>query len=278
MNTCLALCIAAATTTVSAAAPEPKLDPAARTMILMRAAAALLTGYVEAGPSLAESEQKLVLGSTVGTRIGPELARWLPVKDGWGHPLRFAFLDDEVLVFSFGADGQPDVRYDELADPTRAERPLPAIASSPDRDIILINAEFVQKPETPRSSTERAMREIRSIATAIESFAVDNDRYPGPTSGLKTIAVLASDVEPTYIKELPRVDPWGEPYWVWSNGKSYIIVTGGSDATLDRGYLAGDTAAPDLQEGVETSDTKADIVFFDGQFVRYPHAKRKPGE
>jgi len=272
MNTFLALCIAAATTTVPAAAPEPTLDPATRTMILMRAAGAVLMGYSETGRPLAEPEQKLILGSTVGARIGPELARWLPVKDGWGRPLRFRFLDDEIIVISFGADGLPDLPYDEPVDPT-AKPPVRLLESSPDRDIILVNDEFAQKPETPRSSAEQALREIRSIGTAMESFAVDNDRYPGPTSGLKTIGIVAGDLEPTYIKELPRVDPWGEPYWVWSNGKSYVIVSGGSDAALDRGYLAGDAAAPDLEKGVETSDPKADIVFLDGQFVRYPDAK-----
>ena len=268
MTTFLAFCILAATTTAPTAAPEPTLDPAARTMILMRAASALLFGYEEAGQSLVESEQKLVLGSTVSARIGPELARWLPVKDGWGHPLRFVFNGDEIGVISFGADGQPDIRYEDPSDSR-----VGTIPSTPDRDIILANNQFIQKPETPKTSLERAMREIRSIATAMESFAVDNDRYPGPTSGLKTIAAVAGDLEPIYIKTLPRVDPWGQPYWVWSNGKSYIIVSGASDAALDRSYLVGDAAAPDLKEGVETSDAQADIVFLDGVFVRYPRSE-----
>jgi hypothetical protein len=65
-----------------------------------------------------------------------------------------------------------------------------------------------------------------------------------------------------YISRLPRVDPWGNPYRLWSDGRSYCLVCGGDDGAIR--WQPG-------QEGAgETSAPGADIVFCDGTFLTVP--------
>src|SRR5262245_21509044 len=80
--------------------------------------------------------------------------------------------------------------------------------------------------------TRKAMADLRAIGTVMESYAVDHNAYP-ETTGLDPVEELAGRVEPVYIKKLPRTDPWGKPYYVWSTGKQYLVVSGGADRTLD---------------------------------------------
>jgi type II secretory pathway pseudopilin PulG len=121
----------------------------------------------------------------------------------------------------------------------------------------------------PEDLTRKAMADLRAIGTVMESFAVDSNVYPGPTSGLRPIEELAGQVEPVYIRKLPRTDPWGQPYYVWSTGQQYLVVSGGSDATLDLKYES--SKAPDdavASPGPVAKDTD-DLVFVNGQFVRW---------
>src|SRR5215212_5240736 len=52
-----------------------------------------------------------------------------------------------------------------------------------------------------RSKQKRSMADIRTIATAVEAYATDHNRYPPPGE-------LESSVVPTYVKSLPKVDGW----------------------------------------------------------------------
>lgn len=94
---------------------------------------------------------------------------------------------------------------------------------------------------------------------------------------MQTLDVLASALEPIYIRSLPRLDGWEHPYLVWSDTKTYFILSGGADGVLDRDYLASvDPTAALAKDSSATTDPTADIVFSDGQFVRWPMDGERP--
>jgi len=60
---------------------------------------------------------------------------------------------------------------------------------------------------------------------ALESWSIEHERYPVVSS----VAELVPLLEPTYVKALPRVDGWGRPIEVASNGREYVIASRGGD-------------------------------------------------
>ena len=119
-----------------------------------------------------------------------------------------------------------------------------------------------------RGKQKRTMADIRSIGTAWEEFSIDNERYPGPTEGWVELAAVADGIEPVYIRSLPTMDGWGNPFLYWSDGTSYRIVSTGKDGEEDRNW-----ADLDLEQTMATQDLNQDIVFANGVFVVYPEAK-----
>lgn len=247
-----------------------------RTMFNMRVAASALQTYLEAREQLPDSGGKLLSPHQLVEALGANLPRdWrdaLTARDGWGHPLAFITRSRGFTIFSFGSDGEPDADYG-TAPGTVSDT---EVVSKPDveglrRDVILDDTGFVQRPEPEPSPAIRAMADMRSIGTAIESYAVDVNRYPGPTNGLQPVDVFADALEPVYIESLPRLDPWGKPFLVWSDGNDYLVISAGADGALDADYLtADDPAQAATRNGARTTDPNADIVFAGGQFVRYP--------
>jgi hypothetical protein len=77
------------------------------------------------------------------------------------------------------------------------------------------------------------------------------------------VSAVRSQLEPDYVRELPTNDQWGQPYLVWSDGTTYRIVSGGTDASVERDWTG------ELESG-EFIDSDSDIVFGDGQFLRWP--------
>jgi len=131
--------------------------------------------------------------------------------------------------------------------------------------------EVVQKVAQEREQRhpwQRTMRDIRSIATAVEAYATDENKYP-QESDLKKVIV------PTYIKELPEKDGWGNAYsyTVSPDGQHYRIASAGSDSVF-----AWDTRKITLTEAKEpkySEDLGEDIIYQDGEFVQEP-AVTKP--
>jgi type II secretory pathway pseudopilin PulG len=72
---------------------------------------------------------------------------------------------------------------------------------------------------------------MRSVQTAIEAYAIDHGRYPAAHS----MAEMKDLVQPTYIKTTPLADAWGTEfrYVPTPDGKSYQLVSAGSDKTFD---------------------------------------------
>ena len=121
-----------------------------------------------------------------------------------------------------------------------------------------------------RAKQRRTMGDIRSIATAMEAYSVDLNRYPpaaGTTYGTITFtegttvgATLKGYISPTYIRVLPDRDGWNSyiNVQVTDNYSTYILGSAGRDGAWADGG------------GGPTTNFNADIIFTNGQFAQYP--------
>jgi len=131
-------------------------------------------------------------------------------------------------------------------------------------------ARQVQEEQQRRRPSEQTMADMREVATAAESWAVDHDDLYPPST---TWAELRKELEPTYIKELPLKDGWGNDFvWIVSQDrKHYRIVSAGADKAFDADSRR--IAAPSKE--VKLSDRlEDDIVYADGMFVQAPRASK----
>jgi type II secretion system protein G len=110
-----------------------------------------------------------------------------------------------------------------------------------------------------RGKQKRTMADMRSIGTAIESYAVDNNFYPKGMANAGAAAVSAF-VSPIYIKTVPTTDGWLNPWDCDSsaNGVNYTITSAAKDGTQG------------TNNGGTTTDFNSDIVFANGQFFQWP--------
>lgn len=115
-----------------------------------------------------------------------------------------------------------------------------------------------------RSRQKRTMADLRTVATAVEAYASQNDKYPPGSS----IADLAPALTPTYAKVLPSVDGWGKPlrYECWPAGecRSYAISSAGADQVFQH------ESAQEYTADTKTESFDCDLVFANGTFVQYP--------
>ncbi len=134
-----------------------------------------------------------------------------------------------------------------------------------------------------RSKQKRTMADIRSAATAWEARATDVNRYnaAGAVTGIAwpviTSANLISGLVPTYIKNLPTKDGWGngmvfraDAAWLGTNpvgtpANNYMIWSAARN-----GNGAGTTGFETAPNGGGTTAYDSDIIFSNGAFVQYP--------
>lgn len=110
---------------------------------------------------------------------------------------------------------------------------------------------------------KRTMADMRSIATVFEVYRIDHAALPGePYGGWQAVEGLRSRVQPVYIRELPVLDAWGNPFVYRVEGERYVIVSGGRDGTTSADWWTVAAGGP-----VESPD--ADLVLADGAFVQY---------
>ncbi len=109
-----------------------------------------------------------------------------------------------------------------------------------------------------RGKQKRSMADMRSIGTAIESYAVDQNRYPVAT----TVGVLQGFVQPIYIRTMPLVDGWQNGWTVTSATTNYTVTS-----------LAKDGATSAVTGGT-TTDFNCDILFVNGQFFQWPQGSQ----
>lgn len=111
-----------------------------------------------------------------------------------------------------------------------------------------------------RSKQRRTMADMRSVATAAEAYATDNNKYPEAGS----VAELSSALSPTYIQTLPSLDAWGTPLKYERLGDTgYAVASAGADKTFEHDSLSAYTPKP-------ISDYNSDLVYANGEFVQQP--------
>jgi type II secretion system protein G len=119
-----------------------------------------------------------------------------------------------------------------------------------------------------RAKQKRSMADIRSIATAWEARATDQNSYAAAATSFTIpgasvpFSVIATRLTPTYIKALPQNDGWGDPYTYANDaaGQVYMIRSAGKDNIYETtGYTVG-----------PTNSFAADIVYSNGAFICYP--------
>ena len=128
----------------------------------------------------------------------------------------------------------------------------------------------VQEEREQRHPWKRTMSDIRTIATAVEAYGTDEEKYP-PDSELKKV------LEPTYIKELPAKDGWGNAYFYMASpdGTHYRIASAGSDGVFEWDTRKISTA--EVKEPKYSESLADDIIYQDGMMVQVP-AITKPRE
>ena len=124
-----------------------------------------------------------------------------------------------------------------------------------------------------RSKQRRTMVDMRTIATAWESRAIETNHYNAAAAGYQGIdqPVGLDDLEgvltPTYAKRIPKFDGWSHPFLcftetAWGGGtraSQYVIISAGADNAVDPSVLPGPTTNYDC-----------DIIFSVGVFLVYP--------
>ena len=105
-----------------------------------------------------------------------------------------------------------------------------------------------------RAKQKRTMADLRGIATAVESYNVDNSAYPTATD----VSSLSALIRPGYIDTVPPEDGWGHAFVIQSVPLDYTIGSGGKDG----GSL--------VFVGGPTSNFDDAIIFSDGTFVQWP--------
>ncbi len=129
--------------------------------------------------------------------------------------------------------------------------------------------EMLREPRGNQKKEQVTAMRLRSAGSAIEAYAVDRDRYPGPTKGFVDLVEVQKDLEPSYIKELPLADGWGTPLLILSTGDAYWIVSAGEDGTFDRDYRSVADPRKDLP-GSGVAAPGGDIIYSNGTFHSWP--------
>ena len=128
-----------------------------------------------------------------------------------------------------------------------------------------------------RARQKRAMADLRSIATALETYSVDHNVYPTAAAAftlpsglaLPTVGVSSSVIgklQPSYIRLVPTVDPWMGTYLYSTNADAsdYALRSTGRDRSPEGTPVYG-----------PVSNFNQDIILVDGSFVQYPEGTQK---
>ena len=125
-----------------------------------------------------------------------------------------------------------------------------------------------------RSWQKRTMADLRTIGTALEAMGEETGAYDlGPRRSPPEVfhsvsrAELERALVPKYARKLPDLDGWKHPIRVYvgryddrGHARSYLVRSLGRDGRAEgRRYSLG-----------RTSGFDEDLVFSDGNFVRYP--------
>jgi type II secretion system protein G len=115
-----------------------------------------------------------------------------------------------------------------------------------------------------RGKQKRTMADMRAVGTAVEAFAVDNNKYPDSASN---VTIITDDVEPIYIKKVPTQDGWAHAFEYVSSptgaAQSYSIQSYGKNTTQEN------DCSTTSYKGI-TTNFNNDICFSQGSFTMFP--------
>lgn len=222
--------------------------------------------------SLPSTPRGLVSLASVRHSVTVHSPRYFPDRDAWGRELLYWSDGYDYMIVSYGADRQPDYDYDQPVPYDSVRRGT--VTRVPQQDIVVVGGEIWQAPVFRRWGLA-TMAMMRSISTAIESYAVDTNFYPGPTNGTVEVSTLASVLSPVYIRLLPTEDEWSYPLLYWSDLRNYAVISTGADGTAEFPYSTWQ-ASDFLSFPVDqTTEPTRDVVLVNGSFVQWPRGTRR---
>ena len=110
-----------------------------------------------------------------------------------------------------------------------------------------------------RGRQKRTMSDLRSIGTAVESYQVDNGGPPPVFGDRIAVSALIPKLVPTFIKELPEKDAWGNRIEWTSSGDEYSIYSPAADGREEHSLAVG-----------ATTSFSRDMYYSNGQFTVFP--------
>jgi general secretion pathway protein G len=127
-----------------------------------------------------------------------------------------------------------------------------------------------------RGKQKRSMSDMRTLATAIEAYAVDNNLYPPANCPTGTWASSNAPVQlgstssfsllsPTYVAQPPTKDGWQNLFFYkvdTTAGQHYALASGGRNLVLDS-LVCG-----------TTTNFNDDIYYSDGTFIQWPEGSQ----
>lgn len=126
-----------------------------------------------------------------------------------------------------------------------------------------------------RARQRGSMAEIRGVATALEAYAIDLDRYP-PASGFtlpnglvlpsENLLVVRGYLVPTYLRAIPLIDGWNSWFLYGTNDpqSDYVISSAGRGGVSETAPVFG-----------PTTTFQNDIILVNGKFVQWPEGVQR---
>ncbi len=248
---------------------RPMNDPVQRTMTTMRLIGTQIedlhrnTGILPAADGELRTVRVVLSMGPVATESHAEYS------DGWGRPVRYRANAQSYELISYGGDGRPDRDYaSQRLFPGRFSEILEATTAS--ADLVLVDGRFTQRPFGSRTAAFETINGINRLFMASASFAVDNNRYPGSTTGFVPVSELAADLVPVYMQDLPTHDGWGRPLLYFASASSFVLASFGVDGQPDRTYYPDLACGMPLNEEGPSRTEGGDVMQFCGRFAFWP--------
>jgi len=254
--------------TTSATASDALRPEALETFFRLRVVAAAVDIEKVSGPYPGPTTGLVPIASVLDRPLIVQRRLRGSLRDAWGRPILYWSDGTSYMVVSLGADGQP--QFDYTLDPPYAGVPKGWAGTDPADDLVVVDGVAYRGPASLSEILRRTMADLRVTATACESYAIDNNVYPGPITPIDAVSRIETDLEPAYIRVLTKVDPWGQPYLFWSNTRAYALVSYGVDGQPDYPYAMWGQAEFEALAVGPTTALGQDLVFVNGQFAQWP--------
>jgi Type II secretion system (T2SS), protein G len=208
----------------------------------------------------------------------PTYGSAIPTKDGWGTEFRYEPTASGFRIVSAGSDRRfQQSAWSDPSDPHGSATDIvfdggsfvrtwpaevmmpPSFEPSPYTELTGNSPLIRQLGTTVNANKAMGVRvDMRTLATAIEAYATDENHYPKTMD----ISALRSLLEPKYIHKVPTIDFWYVPlhYEASSDLRSYMFVSAGADLRF--------RPATWKQAQKQMADPAEDAVYSDGEFRR----------